>query len=43
MGLSPANMFVHHMHAMSSEAKRGHQIPWAGVTDGCSYRMGAEN
>lgn len=43
VGFSSPSMSVHHMHVMSSEAKRSHQIPWAGATDGCGHHMDAEN
>lgn len=30
VGILPAYMSVHHMHAMSPEARREHQISWYG-------------
>lgn len=34
---------VYHVHAVLAEARRGHGIPWNGVTDGLSHHVGAGN
>jgi hypothetical protein len=36
----PACMYVLHMYVLPTKARRGHQIPWAGVRDGCKLPCG---
>jgi hypothetical protein len=40
-GILPLCMSVHHVHAVPAEARRGHQIPWNGVTRGCELPSGS--
>lgn len=35
LGVLPACMSGHHVHAELQKARGGYQIPWTGVTDGC--------
>jgi hypothetical protein len=38
MNVVPVYINVHHVCAVPTEARRGHQIPWTGVTGNCACR-----